>query len=357
MADIENEETVETEEATSEGADSKESGLSISDALDIAMEEHGVSDDGEVGEKPSPTQAATTPASKPGKVAGKISTGQAPSQQAEQVGEPKWWTKEEKALYASVSPEVKKVILQKEQQMVEWAARHQSSVAQAANRYKALDETFEPYRNKLMRQGLDDVTAMRRFLGWQDAMEKDPVGTLREFISTFGITPEHLMQTGPQEQEDPRYSEMQRTVQELRELIETERSQKAQYHQDTILSDIEAFKSEVDEQGNPRRPHVDLLEPQIAEMVKRFRAANPKASNYQVLDAAYNRVMEEFGQTLIQPQVQQVQQTQLSAIQQKAQAARRASASIPSTSAPMAAARKPKSTRDAISMAMEMHGL
>lgn len=355
MSEVENTE-VETEETESQTTDSKESGLSISDALDIAMEEHGVTEDGEEPASKPQKQAVADPktAKQPAKEALNQQT-QAP--EAESVGEPKWWTKDERKAFASVPPEVKKIILAKEQQMVDWAHRHQSSVAQAANRYKALDETFEPYRTKLMRHGLDDVSAMRRFLGWQDAMEKDPVGTLRELASTLGVSPENLMQTGQQEQEDPRFVEMQKTVQEMREMFEMQQRQAAESHQATIASDIQAFKTQTDENGNLLRPHVDLLEPQIAQLVAQYRAANPQASNYQILDAAYNQVMEQFGQTLIQPQVQQVQQSQMAAIQQKAQAARRASASLPSNSGSITAPRKPKSTRDALDMAFETHGL
>lgn len=353
MSDIEEKDTEEP---------GKDKGLSISEALDVAMETHGVADDDAIqvdskpdftgGEKPAgSTKPATTPSDDDS-----VEAQEPQAETAEVIGQPQWLTKEEKLHFAKAPPELKKVILANEQRAQEFVRRMQSETDRAANKYKELDEQFAPVRDRMYRQGISEGDAVRRFLTWQKNMEENPHETLREFIATFGLSPQDLVEQ-PQEQgnRDPRLDEVLRKQQELEAWKAQQEQAVTMQRNQAVMSDIARFKSETDANGNVLRPYVEFFEPQLAKVAEQLRQAYPAASNYEILDASYKYIMDQTNQHLIQPHVSRAQSEEVTSIKQKAERARRAAGSISSTPGNGASTYKPKGIREALDAAFEQH--
>lgn len=356
-----------TEAETTEESAAPETRVSVRDALEIAAEEHGVEDEEDGRGDTKPVTAKPEKQNQPQKPQRQISKGNIPQKatreivqpKPESIPEPQTWSKEERAVFAQLPTEAQKAIVTREAQVLQAFRKIQSESEKLSARWREVNEAFEPQRDKLYAMGITEGNAVRRFLAWQNQMEKNPKEALSRFIASFGIKPEDLIthaqeQTQQQGYVDPRLDEVQKSVQEMRQMFE-QQQQHARIA--PIAHDIQAFKTQRDENGNLLRPHVDRFEPQIAQAAAQLRQAYPQASNLQILDAAYRWVIEQMTGALAPP-APQVQPQQLpTAVQQKANAARRAAGSITSTPGVNQAVpkQKPKGIRHALELAAEQH--
>lgn len=217
---------------------------------------------------------------------------------------PPFWDAKEKESFAKAPKDVQMAILRNEQQRNTWANGIAQKTAEAEKYYAALDDVLEPYRPYLARNGLDEATAIRKFFGWQEVIEKDPLVGIIELARTYGLTRNDLVgmtDVGAGYGDDGRYEQLQEEIAALRgQLEEREQSEVI----GSIEQEVSAFENATDENGNLLRPYFKTLAPQIAYVVQELKAANPYWTNAQVLEAAYSSVAREFEQRYVKPQVE-----------------------------------------------------
>jgi chromosome segregation ATPase len=345
---------METVEADSHGSSEESTGkLDIRAALEAAAQEHGMEEADDKAETPEPstdTKTATRPQTDLGKV-----KAQAPVQET-QLEPPQFWTKEEKALFAKAPAEVQKAVLKHENQRNAWANKIATEVQPLKQKYKDVEEAFAPVKQQLDLNHISEGEAAKRIMTWQRYMDNPEtrVDTIRQFLATYNLKPEDLIQQEPEEGSayDPRVDELQRRLDEYEQkAVQTTEAQQAAQQQ-AFAGQVQAWKNQTGEDGQPLRPNVDLFMHQIAQVGEQLMQAYPDRHLNEILDSAYNYVMDIANKRLVEPKLGQVQQ----ANQQRVNAVKRAGSSVVSTPSVGTAQAKPKNMRDALETAARMHG-
>lgn len=344
------EEVLETEVETE--AEDIEPKLSIREAMEASAEELGTFDDEETGTTSLPKREDKPAPQKP--VKQQISKAQKPTEEAkvssekpqDDIAPPQFWAAEDKAHFSTLSPEAKKAVLKYEQMRNQYVNRLGGEIANAKKEYAGIEEAFAPVKDQMARHGLTPASAAKRMMAWQTQIEKDPVPVLREFINSWGLKPEDLIQQDG-EQVDPRLEELIQKQAQQDEIIRRLEQEKEDQLRGSLDQQVTFFKTEKDQNGNLKRPYVNFFEPQIAAVAKQLRSMYPQANNLQVLQASYDYVMQQHQQH-IAPQAQpsvNPQQQQIQAIKEKTQKAKLAGSSISGSPGSGSVKAKPTSIR------------
>ena len=133
--------------------------------------------------------------------------------------------------------------------------QHQQQLAAMRQQYEPVGQLISPYVQKWAQDGLGPVEGLRQVLGWRDALESDPQGTILALAQRLGVD----LQQATQEQPwvDPATQALQdrlnQTEARLRQFEETG----IQQQQQAVLSQVEAFRTQTDQQGNLLHPFLD----------------------------------------------------------------------------------------------------
>jgi chromosome segregation ATPase len=326
--------------------------VDIRAALEAAAQEHGVeeSDDSPEAQEPS---ADTKTDTKPKLDIGKAQVQTSPEAQLEP---PQFWTKEEKALFAKAPKEVQQAVLKHENQRNAWANKVATEIQPLKQKYKEIEEAFAPVKRQLDLNHISEGEATKRILTWQQYLDNPEtrVQTFRDFLATYNLKPEDLVQQESEEGSayDPRVDELQKRLDEYEQKhTQTIQAQEAAQQQ-AFASTVQAWKNQTGEDGQPLRPNVDLFMHQIAQVGEQLMQAYPDRHLNEILDSAYNYVMDIANKRLVEPKLGQVQQ----ANQQRVNAVKRAGSSVVSTPSVGTVQAKPKNMRDALETAARMHG-
>ena len=246
---------------------------------------------------------------------------------------PKNWPKDRRELFNSLPDDAKRIILDREREFNTGFTRNAQENAVHRKRSEALNEVFTPYRQEMEAAGLDEIGAIQFVLKEREAFNADPAGfiyqyaskalngDIRPFIAALmqraGLTLEHLAgQPQQQTQAEDEYinqdiiqaverrlapklgaidqiaSQMQR-LQQVAQLSAQDLEVRRQRQEQALNEEIEAFRTELDEEGNAKYPFFDELEGEMVEIVghnpeiKALVARNPR----QALEKAYSEAI------------------------------------------------------------------
>jgi len=230
------------------------------------------------------------------------------SQDAPPIEAPPFWTAEEKEAFAKGDVgAIRQIVLNKEQQRVEWSNRIAAESEKGRNFQNRLYADFENNPEKIAKHkarmtvnGIkDEIEELHRYRAWDYNLQSDPIKHFTHLMRSSGITPEDLTQAfygggesapSAEQYEDPIARQALERAEKAEKAIE---EWKTQQSMQVVNQELENFKSGTDSLGQVRRNFVDMYEPQIANALQAIQRVNPQMSKQEALNNAYEYVVGE----------------------------------------------------------------
>ncbi len=169
-------------------------------------------------------------------------------------------------------------------------SRKMQEVEQLKRQTSGLYETIKQYEDEYARDGISIADVTRRAVAWDKAMQSNPVETALDWLDSYGVRLEELTQHQPQEQVPAQYltrEEAERIADERFKSIQSEQEKKAlEYYNQQVVNSFMSNKPLF------RDPETAAqLEAEMAPVVQALNATGRYSSPEQVLETAYNYVV------------------------------------------------------------------
>lgn len=169
-------------------------------------------------------------------------------------------------------------------------SRKMQEVEQLKKQTSGLYETIKQYEDEYAKDGISIADVTRRSIAWDKAMLNNPVATALDWLDSYGIKPEDLYNYQPQQQQAPQYltkEEAERIAEERYQSIQSEQQKKAiEYYNQQVVNSFMSNKPLF------RDPETAAqLEAEMAPVVQALNATGRYSSPEQVLETAYNYVV------------------------------------------------------------------
>jgi len=170
-------------------------------------------------------------------------------------------------------------------------SRKMQEVEQLRKETSGLYDTIKQYENEYAKDGISIADVTRRAVAWDKAMANNPVATALDWLDSYGVSPEDLLgyqQQAPQQQ--PQYltrEDAERIAEERYQAIQGEQQKKAvEYYNQQVVN---SFMSNKPLFRDPET--ASQLEAEMAPVVQALNATGRYSSPEQVLETAYNYVV------------------------------------------------------------------
>jgi len=170
-------------------------------------------------------------------------------------------------------------------------SRKMQEVEQLKKHTSGLYETIKQYEDEYAREGLSINDVTKQAIAWDRAMQKDPISSAIDWLDAYGLTVNDLLQKQQaQPQQTPQYltrEEAERIAEERYQKIQSEQQKKAvdYYNQQVVTS----FMNNKPLFRDPET--ASQLEAEMAPVVQALNATGRYSSPEQVLETAYNYVV------------------------------------------------------------------
>lgn len=209
----------------------------------------------------------------------------------------------EKAAFLSPTPENSHVIQNYLNRRAYETRTQYDKKMQEVNQLKSqlgsLYESVQQYENDYAKDGLSIADITRRSIAWDKAMQNNPVAAAREWLESYGLTVDDLLEGQMQYEQQGQYQQQpqqsQYLTREEAEKIAEERFQAAQ--QDQQKKALEYYNQQVVNSftaGKPlfRDPETAAqLEAEMAPVVQALTSTGRYSSAEEILETAYNYVV------------------------------------------------------------------
>lgn len=242
---------------------------------------------------------------------------------------PSSWSADFKARVSKLPPAEQNYLAERERQRDDDYRRKTEEVAKARRALGEFESVIGPRAERLQSHGVSPTEAVSRLFAAQDALDRDPISAVKSILQSYGLSPEHL--TGQEAPHDPVYSSLNSQISELRGMLEGQQAQARAQYIKSLEQEVEEFRNEKDEQGNPLRSDMDQVENDMAELIPILRKRNPSWTNREVLNEAYSRSLRfnpETYQTLQQKEAARMEAKKIDDAKAKARAAQKAAVSV-----------------------------
>ncbi len=213
-------------------------------------------------------------------------------------------------------------------------SRKMQEVEQLKKQTAGLYETIKQYEDEYAKDGISIADVTRRSIAWDKAMQQDPVATALDWLDSYGVRLEDLQGYQPQQQQAPQYltrEEAERIAEERYQSIQSEQQKKAiEYYNQQVVN---SFMSNKPLFRDPET--ASQLEAEMAPVVQALNATGRYSSPEQVLETAYNYVVNgnpTFSGLVQKMAAKPVIEQQQAAVQKAKQAAKSISGSAGSGS-------------------------
>lgn len=199
-------------------------------------------------------------------------------------------------------------------------SRKMQEVEQLKRQSAGLYDTIKQYEDEYARDGIAISDVARRSIAWDKAMQSAPLETAIDWLDSYGISVDELANYRYQQpQQAPEYltrADAERIAEERYQSIQSEQQKKAiEYYNQQVVN---SFMSNKPLFRDPET--ASQLEAEMAPVVQALNATGRYTSPEQVLETAYNYVVN--GNPTFSGLVQKM--TAKSAVEQQQQAVQRA---------------------------------
>jgi hypothetical protein len=168
-------------------------------------------------------------------------------------------------------------------------SRKMQEVEQLKRQTAGLYDTIKQYEDEYAKNGISIADVTRRAVAWDKAMQENPVETALDWLSSYGVQLNDLAAYQPQQQA-PQYltrEEAERIAEERFQSIQSDQQKKAiEYYNQQVVNSFMNNKPLF------RDPETAAqLEAEMAPVVQALNATGRYSSPEQVLETAYNYVV------------------------------------------------------------------
>lgn len=279
--------------------------------------------------------------------------------EAKPLEAPATWTPEQKAQWASIPRPLQEAYVKREKEFAQGIEAKANESKEARAFREALEPVIGPHRQYLEQAG-SVHQGIKNLLDTSAFAAQNPAQFIQWFAQQKGIDLS-TMQQQPQGEVNPEVAQLKQMVTGLQGQLQQFVGNAQEQRTRSIVSEIEAFKTEKDAQGNPLRPHFQTVWQEIHDLIPILKGQKPEWSQRQVLEAAYERATRINDEVFTKIQTEKAEKERLA----KEAADRAAKAKLSQKSltggSPVGAtqSKKPangRSVRDDILAAMEEHG-
>lgn len=208
-----------------------------------------------------------------------------PTPPAEPILPPQDLNAEERAAWSKLSPEMQKYISRRSHETTSAFSRRMQQLTEREREFSEL-EALAPYREHYAKRGVKAADVVRRAVAWDQAFEKDPINTAKEYLATYGIDPAELVGEGAPANARSEAQQANYMTRDEFERIQNEQKQAA-----ALQSRFEALNSWMSSKPLFKDPGTAAqLEEAMKPLVSGFLASDPSANVQEILDKAYNYV-------------------------------------------------------------------
>lgn len=220
------------------------------------------------------------------------------AQQAQQLPEfeaPAFWKQETKEAwkalhgYAEGRPHLQRLHEQWGQTQ-SYLGGLQQEHAQMRNQFGPLNEFLQPYAQQWAQEGMDPVSGLRQVMAFRDGMIRNPQETLLNLAQSFGVDLQQAIAEAPYVL--PEVQQLQSRIAQMEEASRQAEMGQQRQQQQWLHQQVQAFETEVDDQGNAKHPHFRDVVQDMLYLHARGYAANPHEAYAQAV-AAHPRFKAE----------------------------------------------------------------
>lgn len=197
---------------------------------------------------------------------------------SEEFEAPQYWKAEDKEKFKALPKEAQSLILDRHKEMTADYTRKTQGIAEQGKKYEALDKVFEPHRETLKAQGLDEVSAVRNLITAYEQQEQfirhfkqNPRAAIEWLANRHGV---NLVEDPNAEKLDPTVARLSQEVLQLKEQREAEGRQRVLAEQQQIQSTIDAFAKEIAADGYLAHPHFEELKLEMGALMSSGKAGS-----------------------------------------------------------------------------------
>ena len=261
-----------------------------------------------------------------------------------------------KAEFAEWSPAAQKAFNKRFMDMRRDYTAKTTELAQQRQKYQGLDETFTKHTDRLARKGVTIDQAVNNALAWDHFVETEGANAALQWLEAHGYDPEELIEA---RDSGEAYSnkqarlpdEVQKELDESRRFRQQIQQEQQQAQANEIYQAVEAFKASKPIMSDPST--AEQVSQAMTPVVQGLRQANPQAPHSELLERAYNYVIngDERFRALVNGAEKR---KQIEAERERTQKATRAASSVagngPGSGSPSSV---PKGRRNIIAAALD----
>lgn len=195
------------------------------------------------------------------------------------------WSADEKAAFAALPREAQEFVLKRESDVEKNLTQKTQEIAEQRKNYDSLEQVLAPRRQELVNQG-GEARVINELFQLSDYANRDPAGFIQYFAKNNGIDLGGFAQKQTAEEgdfADPALLAQKQRLDAIEQQINFQKQQADNARVEVVRKEIDNFRNEKDEAGNPKWPHFDAVR---GEMQAFF-----KANTVDNLKDAYDRAV------------------------------------------------------------------
>lgn len=216
--------------------------------------------------------------------------------QAKTLEAPTHWPAADREMFAKQTPEAKQWLLRRHKDMEADYTKRSQDLAGTKRLQETLAEVFQPYREEMALNGIDEAAAIRQLVAAHGKLQKDPAGGIKYLAQQYGLDLKGLVEGAAAADpagESPTVKALREQVGQLTDQLKTLTGAQTQQQQEATLQTVEQFAAEKDAQGQLRHPHFDEVASDVAMLLRAARESGQKLT----LQDAYDRAVYANPQT------------------------------------------------------------
>lgn len=190
--------------------------------------------------------------------------------QPQGVQPPASWTKEDRAVFATLPPNVQDILSRREREMAADYTRKTQEISDIRRFSDEVRPIIERYQPLIAETGAAPGQVIDELFKVFDFSRRDPVGYLKWAAQNLGVELPEL-NPAPDEYIDPSVVQLRNQLTPLAQQVESVTQYIAQQEQqranDKIQSEIASFVNERDQAGNPTHPHFDKVRGEMGRLM------------------------------------------------------------------------------------------
>ena len=190
---------------------------------------------------------------------------------------PEHWSSDDKAAFEQLPDEAKELLLARD---ASFQKGYQERVQEVTN----LKQAIEPYKQVIAGLGVSEADAVRTLFATYMQVAQNPANGILMLAQRFGAMDQLREQFAPDTDDeflDPEIKALRKQVNDLNSQLGNFQNQTQQQQQDSLLAQIDSFKSQTDDKGDLAHPYFDQVRTRMAPLVQEGKS----------LEDAYNEVV------------------------------------------------------------------